>query len=559
MTARALRVWGSILVVPGVAGRGGQDSKMVGRRRGTAAVRDSAVVGAGPIRWLRPWWARDLAAAGGVAALAAMISRTSFAGEFLAQASVLLALAAAALAVAAAVTAAVISRLSADPRTPWIGAAMALYGLVAVPATAIGSAIEPVRGSIGITRLTAHTLVVILLLVAARPPQRLHGVRDLKLIAAATLVIVVAAGSAIAAPDWAASISSDDSLRLGVAAAWLAAGVALSAWGLAAEPTTGVKARVGLGVAVMALAHTYRISSELSQPITAPGLVFSCVRLLAVGLVVTGLVTWAVRAIHEVTAVTAEYEEQLLAATIGQEEISERDHELRNGLAGLAGVAGNWQKAAHDEQQLLLGAVTTELARLDVLLDRTPPRPSGDAVDVDVVPVLRAVVALRRRAGMSIHCATEPELAALVPAPVISQVLVNVLTNCARHAPYSPVHIQARQVGTRIRVRISDFGPGVPAGTDELMFNRGTRAPGTTAGEGHGLGLHISRTLLAAHDATITIRPRHRLLRGCIVDLELPALEPTRRRAGVAPVHRPGQAPTASTANSPDPSMLLGR
>lgn len=532
---------------------------MVGRRRDTAAVRDSAVVGAGPIRRLRQWWARDLAAAGGAAALTALLSRTSFAREFLAQASVLLALAAAALAVAAAVTASVITRLSADPRTPWISAAMMLYGLVAVPATAIGSAFEPAQGSIGITRLTAHTLVVVLLLVSVRPPQRLHGVRDLTLIAAATLVTVVAAGAAIAAPDWAASISSNDPLRLGVAAAWLAAGVALTWWGLAVEPKTGVKARVGLGVAVMALAHTYRISSELSQPITAPGLVFSCVRLLAVGLVTAGLVIWAVRAIHEVTGSKADYEEQLLAATLGLDEISERDHELRNGLAGLAGAAGNWPKVAHDEQQLLLGAVTTELARLDVLLNRTPPQPSRTAVDVDVVQVLREVVTLRRGAGMSIHCAAEPELAALVPAPVVSQVLVNVLTNCARHAPHSPVHIQACLVGARVKVRISDFGPGVPAGTEELMFTRGTRAPGTTAGEGHGLGLHISRTLLAAHGATITIRRRHRLLRGCTVDLELPAQEPSRRRAGVAPVHGPGQAPTASTANSPDPSVLLGR
>ena len=541
---------------------------MVGRRRDTAAVRDTAVrdgavrgaavrdtavrgaavVGAGPVRSLRPWWARDLAAAGGVAALTAVISRGSIAREFLAQASVLLALAAAALAVAAAVTAAVISRLSADPRTPWIGAAMMLYGLVAVPATAIGSAFEPARVGIGITRLTAHALVVILLLASVRPPRRLHGVRDLRLMVAATLLTVAAAGAAIATPGWAASIGSNDQLRLGVAAAWLTAGVALTCWGLAVEPKTGGKARVGLGVAVMALAHTYRISSELSQPINAPGLVFSCVRLLAVGLVLAGLVTWAVRAINEVTASRAEYEEQLLVATIGLDEISERDHELRNGLAGLAGAAGNWQKVAHDERQLLLSAVTTELARLDVLLDRTPPRPSRHAEGVDVAQVLRDVVALRRGAGMSIHCATEPDLAALVPAPVISQVLVNVLANCARHAAHSPVHVHARRVGSRIRVRISDSGSGVPVGAEELVFARGTRTPGTTAREGHGLGLHISRTLLAAHDATITIRPRHPLLRGCTVDLELPAWKAALRRPGVEPGH--GPAPTASLTSA---------
>ncbi|MGI8817077.1 MAG: ATP-binding protein [Pseudonocardia sp.] len=63
---------------------------------------------------------------------------------------------------------------------------------------------------------------------------------------------------------------------------------------------------------------------------------------------------------------------------------------------------------------------------------------------------------------------------------VLKQVLSNVLANCVRHAPGSPVRVQVGLRRDRIRLRVSDFGPGVPAGLGRRCSKevRATRPPG---------------------------------------------------------------------------------
>ncbi|MGH3611800.1 MAG: sensor histidine kinase [Pseudonocardia sp.] len=180
---------------------------------------------------------------------------------------------------------------------------------------------------------------------------------------------------------------------------------------------------------------------------------------------------------------------------------TERDHELRSGLAGLGGVTKLLEMSPADEERALLHAsVTAELARLRAMLDDV----GADAASYAVAPVLHSQIALHRSMDMDIRLAADPDLWAVGSHRHLSQVISNLMANCARHAPGSPVWIRATRLDDRIRIRISDCGPGIAPGWKELVFERGACGP-TTGGT--GLGLHISRRLLEANGGALSLAP----------------------------------------------------
>jgi two-component system OmpR family sensor kinase len=121
---------------------------------------------------------------------------------------------------------------------------------------------------------------------------------------------------------------------------------------------------------------------------------------------------------------------------------------------------------------------------------------------------------------MAIRVEAELGLRALGSPSTLAQVLTNVLANCARHAPGSPIHIQAGRAGDTVRIRVSDFGPGVARGAEQHVFREGVRGERS---EGVGLGLHISTRLLVEDGGRMFIQPSGRNQAGCTVVLELQA------------------------------------
>jgi two-component system OmpR family sensor kinase len=332
-----------------------------------------------PVGRVRRGLLRDVVVTAGVTGLALAINHLTRVGQFLPHVSVMLALATAAVAGSAVVTAAAVSRLSADRRVAWVGAAMLLYGLVAVPTTAIGSTFESIRASIGLARLTAHALVVIVLLLACRPPRRLRGASLFVLFGSTMLVIAAAVGAAAVAPGWALAFSGNAAARYTVVAGWVLAGAILSAqafWAPGRAPSARAaalpSARVGLGVTVMALAHFYRVVSEPAQPLTMPGLVFSTGRLIGVCLVLFGLVSWALGSLGTAREDLSQREEQLRDASTELDRVAHRDHELRNRLARLVGMASGWNAVAPEEKPQVAATAKAELECLQTLLDAPP-------------------------------------------------------------------------------------------------------------------------------------------------------------------------------------------
>jgi two-component system OmpR family sensor kinase len=98
--------------------------------------------------------------------------------------------------------------------------------------------------------------------------------------------------------------------------------------------------------------------------------------------------------------------------------------------------------------------------------------------------------------------------------------VTNLIENAARHAPGSPVRLSAFRDGDEIVIRLRDFGPGVPSGREQTVFEpwvRDERAGGT------GLGLHICRRLLEEAGGSIAVRPSTPQHPGCTVVVRLPA------------------------------------
>jgi two-component system sensor histidine kinase KdpD len=89
-------------------------------------------------------------------------------------------------------------------------------------------------------------------------------------------------------------------------------------------------------------------------------------------------------------------------------------------------------------------------------------------------------------------------------AVLMERVLCNLLENAAKYTPAgSHIDISAAVRGERAVLTVADDGPGVPAGSEERMFEKFTRGERETARNGVGLGLAICRAIVEAHGGSI--------------------------------------------------------
>ena len=417
-----------------------------------------------------------------------------------------------------AILAHVVGRLAADSRAIWLSIALALYSVAAAPAATIHATFAEAETAVSAARLFAQAAVVVLLGLAAWAPPLPHHWRGWWLSALVLILTLVVAGLSSGFPATALAIINAAPVGLGLAVAGPLAGFAVAVVGwLRGNISVSL---IGLGCAILMLVPVGGTGAA-DGPVAEFGLTFPSTQLFGMLVVLVGLVQLVRKTLRTVDSSRAEKQKELLLARRNLVRAAERDHELRNGLAGLAGAAHLFElPALGDDAPVLGSAVAAELSRLDTLLGVSDASPGGVGQAYPVLPVLRQHVALRRCAGMDIRVDSELGLCALGTPSTLAQVLTNVLTNCVKHAPGSPVRIQASKVGDIVRIRISDFGPGVRPGAEELVFGVGVRGERS---HGHGLGLHISRQLLGPEGGRISMRPSPSHEPGCTVVLELQA------------------------------------
>ena len=166
------------------------------------------------------------------------------------------------------------------------------------------------------------------------------------------------------------------------------------------------------------------------------------------------------------------------------------------------------------------------LARLDAGQEpiehvRSPVESLFDAVETELAPALEA-----RQQIVEHRIASDATTVVGDPAK-LHDALRNLLENATNYAPESSrITMGADRLGQRIRLTVTDEGPGIPETDLPRIFERfyrvdksrtrGTRDPGGT-----GLGLAIVKHLIELHGgkATAANRPEG----GAVFTIELPS------------------------------------
>ncbi|MCY3555918.1 MAG: response regulator [Gemmatimonadetes bacterium] len=116
----------------------------------------------------------------------------------------------------------------------------------------------------------------------------------------------------------------------------------------------------------------------------------------------------------------------------------------------------------------------------------------------------------------------------------IVQVLVNLLTNAARHSPDSAtIVVAARLKNVYVEISVVDEGPGIPTERLPHLFRKYARSGGENRGVGAGLGLAICKGLVEAHGGRIWAESEGAGM-GSRFTFSIPAVEEARTDAGQA-------------------------
>lgn len=221
-------------------------------------------------------------------------------------------------------------------------------------------------------------------------------------------------------------------------------------------------------------------------------------------------------------------------------------HQLRTPVAALrASVEALLLEGSNPAQERLLANVageTSRLGRLVASLLRAARLDQGEPlrpIPVDLVDVCEQELE-RARQLSTVECRLVVEERfprwLLLDLDATRESLANLLDNARRHAPtFMEVRLSVDR--GRIVAEVSDDGPGLPGGAEELAFDRFVTLDGRG---GSGLGLPIARDLarhqggdlVYAHKAFTLTFPLHRPEPGAVTDPLLRRTTDLERSAG---------------------------
>lgn len=205
-------------------------------------------------------------------------------------------------------------------------------------------------------------------------------------------------------------------------------------------------------------------------------------------------------------------------------------HEFKTPIAGIRGalelLEDHQATMSEEERRRFLSNATKDADRLSLLLERllhlaradmaVAPEQAATRIEAP----LRKVADAMRAPGLSIDLSVAPSLPPAAAAPEMIEAVLQILIENSRQAGATGISVAAGARGTRIAIRVSDDGGGVPEADRERVFepfHTGRREQG-----GSGLGLSIARSLLASCGGTIANRPAKG---GACFEVALPTAE----------------------------------
>lgn len=211
--------------------------------------------------------------------------------------------------------------------------------------------------------------------------------------------------------------------------------------------------------------------------------------------------------------------EEMTAAR--EEFISIVSHELRTPVAGVLGflqsALDHWDQLddasrRHAAERACANAQRLQSLTRDVL-DTNVAETGGLSFSWDIVDLRRevetAVVAardLRPDRAITVRTDETPTWVRADPDR-IHQVMMNLLDNAATNAPAdTEIEVEVRAGQNDVEVSVIDHGPGLSEADLERVFEKFVRGRSTVRGT--GLGLYLSREIMAAHHGRIVASSR---------------------------------------------------
>lgn len=150
-------------------------------------------------------------------------------------------------------------------------------------------------------------------------------------------------------------------------------------------------------------------------------------------------------------------------------------------------------------------------------------RPRPCVPDEIVTDVLHQFEPSLERAGLKVERHGEAPTHLQIDPDALFQIVANLISNVEKYAASGGwIGIDSRIGDGRLRIRVSDAGPGIPAGERKRVFEAFERVSSRLdeGVSGTGLGLAIARDLAQRMGGTLSLLPAER---GCSFELELPA------------------------------------
>jgi PAS domain S-box-containing protein len=225
-------------------------------------------------------------------------------------------------------------------------------------------------------------------------------------------------------------------------------------------------------------------------------------------------------------------------ATLGQLTAS-ISHEITQPIASAAfnaQAAFRWLDASPPnlgEVRSALGRVVNNATRVNDVIRRVRALVKKQPARLEPVFIndaIRDVVGLTRGEALkhqvSMRERLEPGLPAVNGDRVqLQQVVLNLIFNALEAMSASADRVRVLTIATskgdegRVRIAVSDTGPGIAATDAERLFEPFF----TTKATGMGIGLSICRSIVEAHDGTLKVRPNEPT--GAVFEVDLPGIE----------------------------------
>jgi heavy metal sensor kinase len=200
--------------------------------------------------------------------------------------------------------------------------------------------------------------------------------------------------------------------------------------------------------------------------------------------------------------------------------MADASHELRTPVSVIRAAADvtlsrqDRDELEYREALAMTGAQAKRLGRLveDMLVlaradaGAYPLRPVDLYVDDVVEECRRAVNVLAKERGITMKSSGASDILIRGDEELLRRLMLNLLQNAVQHSPtHGVVSVDVRPNGSRVSVRVSDSGAGIPEADRARIFDRFVQLDPSRRAEGAGLGLPIARWIAEAHDGSLSL------------------------------------------------------